>query len=153
MNIFSGIPNFFSPFLSWMSTSLKQSTSSYCDLQTADSATVLVNHDGALLSIIRVDGVKSLIGREEFDQMQLGFQHTLQTTMSQSGHTIQVYFNYNKELVKSEITDILAPARATAERLALQLEDLFPERIRHLSRYCAHEECYMVLTTGVVSLT
>src|SRR3990167_3178339 len=153
MSIVSGVSDFLGSFFSWMSTSLRQTTASYCDLQTADSPTVLVNNDGSLLSIIRIDGVKSLIGREEFEQIQLGFQQSLQTTMSQSGHTIQVYFNYNKELVKSEITDILAPARATAERLALQLEDLFSERIRHLSRYCAHEECYMVLTTGVVSLT
>ena len=112
-----------------------------------------MNNDGSLLSVIRVDGVKSLIGREEFDQIQLGFQQTLQTTMSQRGHFMQVYFNYNKDEVKTEITDIFASARATAERLSLRLDDLFAERIRHLSRYCAHEETYIVLCTGLKSLT
>src|SRR3989338_1894929 len=138
MSVFSGVTDFFNSFLSWMSTSLHQTTAAYCDLQTADSSTVLVYNDGSLLSIIRVDGVKSLIGQEEFDQIQLGLQQTLQTTMSQSGHTMQVYFNYNKDEVKAEITDIFAPAQATAERLSLRLDDLFAERIRHLSRYCAH---------------
>jgi len=153
MSLFTGATDFLNSFLSWMSTSLRQTTASYSDLQTADSPNVLVNHDGSLLSLIRVDGVKSLIGREEFDQIQLGFQQTLQTTMSQAGHTIQVYFNYNKDEVKGEITDILSTAQATAERLSLRLEDLFAERIRHLSRYCAHEETYIVLCTGLKSLT
>lgn len=153
MSIFSGATDFVNSLLAWMSTSLKQTTASYCDLQTADSPTVLVSHDGSLLSIVRVDGVKSLIGRDEFDQMQLGFQQSLQTTMSQPGHAIQVYFNYNKDEVTAEITDIFAPAQGTAERLSLRLDDLFAERIRHLSRYCAHEETYLVLWTGLKSLT
>lgn len=153
MSVFSSMSDFFEPFLSWMSTSLHQTTASYCDLQTADSPTVLVNHDGSLLSVIRIDGVKSLIGQDEFDQIQNGLQQTLQTTMSQSGHSIQVYFCYNKDEVKGELTEILAPAVATANRLSLRLDDLFAERVNYLSRYCAHEEVYMVLTTGLQSLT
>ncbi|MCX7121373.1 MAG: type IV secretion protein IcmB [Gammaproteobacteria bacterium] len=153
MSLLSGATDFINSLLSWMSTSLHQTTASYCDLQTADSSTALVNHDGSLLSIIRVEGVKSLIGRDEFNQMQLGMQQTLQTTMSQAGHAMQVYFVYDKEAVKAEITDIFAPAQATAERLSLRLDDLFQERIRHLSRYCAHEETYIVLCTGLKSLT
>ncbi|OGT44058.1 MAG: type IV secretion protein IcmB [Gammaproteobacteria bacterium RIFCSPHIGHO2_12_FULL_40_19] len=153
MGMFSGVSEFFGSFISWMSTSLMQTSASYCDLQTADSPTSLVNNDGSLLSMIRVDGVKSLIGREEFDQIQLGFQQTLQTTMSQKGHSIQVYFSYNRDEVKAEITDIFASAQSTAERLSLRLDDLFAERIRHISRYCAHEETYIVLCTGLKSLT
>ncbi len=153
MSIVSNVTDFFDSFLSWMSASLKQTTASYSDLQTADSPTTLVNHDGSLLSLIRVEGVKSLIGRDEFDQIQSGLRHSLQTLMSQSGHTIQAYFSYNKDEVKEEITDILAPAQATAERLSLRLDDLFAERVRHLSRYCAHEETYFVLCTGLKSLT
>lgn len=153
MSITSNISSFFNSFFSWMSVSLKQTTSSYCDLQTADSRNVLVNNDGSLVSIIRIEGVKSLIGREEFEHIQLGLQGALQTIMSQPGHNIQVYFNYNKDDVKEEIADILAPSQKTAERLSLKLDDLFSERIRHLSRYCAHEETYVVLCTGLKSLT
>src|SRR3990167_5355032 len=153
MSVFSGVTDFFNSFLSWMSTSLHQTTAAYCDLQTADSSTVLVYNDGSLLSIIRVDGVKSLIGQEEFDQIQNGLQQTLQTTMSQSGHSIQVYFSYNKDEVKTEISEILAPAMATANRLSLRLDDLFEERIHYLSRFCAHEEVYLVLSTELESLT
>ena len=128
----------FDSLFSWLSTSLKQTTASYCDIQTADSATTLVANDGSLVSVIRIDGVRLLIGRDEFEQIQTGLQHTFQTTMSQNGHTIQVYFGYNKDEVKGEISSILQPAHDTAQRLGLSLEDLFSERENHLSGFCAH---------------
>lgn len=49
-------------FLAWLSTSLKQTSEAYCDLETADSPTVFVAHDGSLVSVIRIVGVTTLIG-------------------------------------------------------------------------------------------
>lgn len=143
----------FDSLFSWLSTSLKQTTASYCDIQTADSDTVLVAHDGSLLSLIRIDGVQKLVGRDEFEHIQSGLRQSLQTSMSQPGHTIQVYFSYNKDEVKDEIQEILTPAQDTSERLGLQLDDLFSERVNHLTRFCAHEEVYLVLWTRLPVLT
>ena len=152
-NIVESFLSGFDTFLAWAGTSLKQTTASYCDIQTADSPTVLVAHDGSLMSIIQVSGVKSLIGREEFDRIHSGLQQSLQTSLSQPGHAIQVYFNYDKELVRDDIRNIFAPAHDTAQRLNLSLEDLFQERLEFLSHYCAHEEVYLVLWTHLSSLT
>ena len=143
----------FDSLIAWLGTSLKQSTASYCDIQTADSETTLVAHDGSLLTVMRVTGVKSLIGREEFDHLQGGLQQTLQTIMSQPGHMVQVFFSYNKDEVRGEIAEILGPAEQTANRLGLRLQDLFSERKVHLARYCAHEEVYIVLWTRLAVLT
>ena len=56
-SFFEGVDTFFA----WLGTSLKQTTESYCDLETADSPTVLVNHlaEAALLRILfqAVEGV------------------------------------------------------------------------------------------------
>ncbi len=153
MIIFDVIKQTFSSFLPWMSSSLKQNTYSYCDIQTADSPTVLVSHDGSLLSMIKISGVDRLIGREEFERIQSGLQQSLQTAMKQSGHIVQIYFSYNKDEVRGEIEEILGPAKATSERLQLNLEDFFLERVQYLSQYCAHEEVYLVLWTRVDSLT
>ncbi len=143
----------FSSLLSWLSTSLKQSAASYCELQTADSATTLVANDGSLISILKLSGVNTLIGKEEFKSIQNGLCQSLQTSMSQPGHVMQVLFGYNKDEVREEIKDILTPAQATAERLSLSLDDLFRERVKNLSGYCAHEELYLVLWTRLKSLT
>ena len=43
-------------------------------------------------------------------------------------------------------------AKATAQRLELNLDDLFKERIDILSRYCGLEKCYVVLFTRPFSL-
>ena len=140
-------------FLSWVGTSLKQSISSYCEIQTADSSTCLVSNDGSLVSVIRIDGVMSLIGREEFEYIKSGLQQSLQSSMSKSGQMIQVYFGYDKDRVDHEIEGVFTGARDTAERIGLRLDDLFKERVENLSRYCSHEECFVVLWTKVDSLS
>jgi intracellular multiplication protein IcmB len=142
-----------SALLSFLGVSLNQSVASYCDLQTADSHDTLVNNDGSLVSIIEIDGVKNLVGRDEYLSIQEGLQQALQTTMSQSGHTIQVLFNYSKTEVKQSIKHIFEPATVTCKNIKLNLGDLFSERLDNLSRYCADEKLYMVLMTKPNSLT
>ena len=98
-SFFGGIETFFA----WMSVSLKQTCASYCELETADSPTVLVNHDGSLLSVIRIEGVTSLAGDEEFARLVEGLTNSLQGAMGRSGHALQVYFSHDKENIKSNI--------------------------------------------------
>src|SRR3990167_8285684 len=139
--------------LAWFSTELKQSVESYCDLETADDAHTLVARDGSLVSVIRIYGVTKLIGQEEFDSIHQGLTQSLQTSFKRPGHVLQVYFTYDRESVKTEIEEILSPARATSKRLDLDLEDLFSERINYISKYCAREELYFVVWTRPYSLT
>jgi len=139
--------------LAWFSTELKQTVESYCDLETADDPHTLVARDGSLISIIRVFGVTRLVGQEEFDMIHQGLTQSLQATLKRPGHVVQVYFAYDRDAVKPEIEDILSPAKATAQRLNLELDDLFAERVNYISRYCAHEELYFVLWTRPYSLS
>ena len=139
--------------LAWFSTELKQTTESYCDLETADDKNTLVGRDGSLISVIRVFGVTQLIGNDEFSRMHAGITQSLQATLKRPGHVVQVYFNYDRAAVKPEIAEILSPAKSTANRLKLSLDDLFRERIDYISHYCAHEELYFVIWTRPYSLT
>jgi intracellular multiplication protein IcmB len=139
--------------LAWFSTELKQTAESYCDLETADSTNTLVARDGSLISVIKIAGVTKLIGTEEFDTIHAGLTQSLQATLKRPGYAIQIYFCYDKDAVKPELEEILSPARATAARLKLKLDDLFKERVDYISRYCAHEELYFVLWTRPGALT
>ncbi|HSW70018.1 MAG TPA: type IV secretion protein IcmB [Gammaproteobacteria bacterium] len=139
--------------LAWFSTELKQTAESYCDLETADDKTTLVARDGSLISVIRVFGVTQLIGTDEFESIHAGITQSLQPTLKRVGHVVQVYFSYDRAAVKPEIDEILSPAKATASRLKLSLDDLFKERVDYLSKFCAHEELYFVLWTRPYSLT
>lgn len=140
-------------FLAWLSASLKQTTESYCDLETADSPTVLVAHDGSLVSVIRVLGVTTLIGAPEFERLHQGLTQSLQTAFSRAGYGLQVLFHYDRQAVSNVLEEILQPAKNTSKRLNLALDDLFEERIKFLSQYCADESVYFVLWTRPSSLT
>lgn len=140
-------------FLAWLSTSLKQTTESYCELETADSPTVLVAHDGSLISLIKIDGVTALIGETEFKRLHEGISLSLQTAMSQPGHALQVFFSYDQDRINDVITQVYESAHATAQQLQLDLNDLFAERVQTLSKYCGQEQIYFVLWTRPSSLT
>lgn len=137
----------------WFSTELKQTPESYCDLETADDKHTLVARDGSLISMIRVHGITQLMGQDEFNNIHNGLTQSLQAVFKRPGHVLQVYFAYDRDAVKPEIENILSPARATANRLRLDLDDLFAERADYISRFCAHEVLYFVLWTRPYSLT
>ncbi|KTC86349.1 type IV secretion protein IcmB [Legionella brunensis] len=147
-SFFEGVDTFFA----WLSTSLKQTTEAYCDLETADSPTVLVNHDGSLLSILKVEGITALAGAEEFERLVEGLSNAFQAAMGRPGHSLQVYFSHDKQNIKKVIQDVYAPAEATAKRLELSLDDLFTERVNFLAQYCAEERVYFVLYTRPYNL-
>ncbi len=139
--------------LAWLGSSLGQDADSYCQIETADNRHTLVAKDGSICSIIKLHGATQLVGPDEFQRIHGGLNNSLGAPLSRIGHAVQVYFYYDKHLVKDEINDIFAPARATASRLDLDLKDLFEERADHLSEYCASECCFFVLWTRPNSLT
>lgn len=147
-SFFEGVDVFFA----WLSTSLKQTTESYCDLETADSATDLVDHDGSLISVLQIEGITAIAGTEEFTHLVEGLTNTFQPAMGRPGHALQVYFSHDKQNIKKAIRDIYAPAEATQKRLGLNLDDLFNERVDYLSQYCAEEKVYFVLITRPFNL-
>jgi intracellular multiplication protein IcmB len=139
--------------MAWFSTELKQTAESYCDLETADDSTTLVARDGSLISLIKIAGVTKLVGAEEFEAIHSGLTQSLQATLKRPGHVVQVYFYYDKTAVKPVLEEILSPARATAHRLKLKLDDLFKERVDFISKYTAKEELFFVLWTRPSSIT
>ena len=140
-------------FLAWFASTSKQTTEAYVEITTADSPTVLVAHDGSLVSVIRLDGVQALVGQPEFVRLHGVILQSLSSAMSRPGHAMQFYFNYDREHVVKLIEEIYGPAQQTAERLNMELSDLFRERVQHLSRFCSEENVFMVLWTRPTSLS
>lgn len=139
--------------LSWLTSSLKATTEAYCDLETAISSTEIVARDGSLISVIRLYGASELIGDPEFDRIHLGITTSLQTAFSRPGHAMQVLFDYDTDGIKRKIEDVFQLARQTAKKLQLDLDDLFDERLKVMTKYCAKEEVYLVLWTRPSALS
>ena len=138
--------------LAWIGRSVGQTTENYCELETAGDKHVLINRDGSFVSIIQIYGATQLVGPDEFVRIRDGLSRSLSSSLNHPGCAVQLYFCQDRDRVKKEISDIFAPARLTSERLHLDLNDLFEERIEHLSKYCATEDCYLVLWTRPASL-
>ena len=133
-----------------MAYSTKQTAESYCEIQTADSPTTLVNHDGSLLSIIEVNGYSALLGQEEFNDVHNRIQTALSSMLSRPGYSIQVFFGYNKDNIRSLIHNNFVGSMETAKNIGLDLNDLMEERIENLSHYCSDEK--PTLRYGLVHL-
>lgn len=153
MNFIDRIIDNIDSLFSWFSSGMKQSVDTYCDLETAEDTHTLVTRDGSLVSIISIRGVMKLVGPEEFETIHAGLCRAFGVALSKPGHAVQVYFNYDRGFAADEIEEKLRPAKETAKRLQLELNDLFAERVKHISSYCAKEDVYFVLWTrpGVLS--
>lgn len=150
---FNALKRFFSSFGGWIGVSLKMSTAAYCDLETADSNTVFVAHDGSLMSVIKLDGLSMLAGESEFKHIQQGMHTCLQSALMQTGKKIQVYFSYNKDDIKHHISDTFKHATHAADASNLELSDLFRERVENLASYCGKEDVYFAVWTQPSILT
>lgn len=143
----------FDTFIAWMAYTSKQTTESYCEIQTADSNNTLVNHDGSLLSIIEVQGYSALLGKQEFSEVHSRIQTALSSMLSRPGYSIQVFFGYHKDNINALIHNNYVGSIETAKNIGLDIDDLMHERIQNLSQYCSDEKTYIALWTRPFSLT
>lgn len=140
-------------FVAWISSGVKQNNENYCDVQTVDSDSVLVNHDGGLFSIIELYGAVALVGHEEFERIHSGILQSLSSTFSRPGHSMQVFYGYAKDDIEKAVAKNFESTRQTAKRLDLSVDDLIDERIEFLGRYCSDERVFIALYTHPTVLT
>ena len=143
----------FNKILAPFQTALKQSVESFIRLETGENQTTLVSSDGSLITYVKVDGSRQIIGEEEYKNLIQGATLKIGARFDRQGHAMQVYFVRDPGRIKKHLEKLMKPSRATAEDTGLGVEDVFEERVRHLSRYLSYEECYYVLWTRPSVLT
>lgn len=126
---------------------------SFLRLETTDDAKTLVGDDGSLITYIRVDGARQIIGEKEYKHIIESAAINLGSRFDRAGYAMQVYFARNPERIKREIGRYVHPSRVAAKNMNLELDDLFEEKERHLTRFLAWEEMYFVLWTRPSSLS
>lgn len=139
--------------LAWFSSGLASTIQSNCDIQTADGEFSLVTNDGSLCTVMKVEGVTSLVGSEEFESIHKGLVEAFSPFMSIDGHGLQVVYTYSKDRIHEILEDNYADSRQTCRVLNLDLHDLLDERLVNMARWCAYEAVYIVVWTKVASLT
>ena len=143
-SVVNGVDSFFI----WLSSALKQNLADYCDLETAQDENILVAKDGSLLSVLKVDGYKSLINVQAFyDKISDPISKGLDPFYNKTGHAIQVWFSMDSSRSKSSVQQALAPAYETAKKLNLDLIEILDEKVENIAKRANFEECYVVLWT------
>ena len=132
---------------------LRQSVSSFINLETADNETTLVSTDGSLISYVKIEGSKQIIGEEEFKNIVEGSTIKIGSRFDRQGHALQIYFVRDPGRIENVLGSLVRPIQLSADNIGLDLEDLINERVRHLKRFLSHEEAYFVLWTRPSVLT
>ncbi len=144
---------FFNDFFAGVFLALRQPLETFIRLETADDEVSLVADDGSMVSYIKVDGAKQLIGEQEYRNIIEQAKTKIGSRLDRPGYALQFYYARNPQRIRSEIENLMRPNRGAASNVGLDLQDLFDERARHLSKFLAWEDCYVVCWTRPSALT
>ncbi|MEM7618515.1 MAG: type IV secretion protein IcmB [Pseudomonadota bacterium] len=145
--------SFLDKLLSPFQIAMKKSLESYIRLETSDNSTTMAASDGSLLSYVKIEGSRQLVGEEEYQHLIESATIKIGARFDRAGHAMQIYFVRDPERIGEHLEELVRPSRKTALDTGLRVDDVFEERIRHLSRYLSFEECYFVLWTRPSVLT
>jgi intracellular multiplication protein IcmB len=148
-----GVGSFLSNLAGSIGVLAKKSLSSYCFLETADGEDTLVAKDGSLVSVIRIDGSRKMMGPADLDKLVEFMTTKLSPNLAAPGHALQFWFCRDPDLSGHLVRRLNATARNVAQNLDVDLEDVFAERERVLPRHIVHEAVYVALWTRVAVLS
>lgn len=131
---------------------VRQPIESFISLETADDPTTLVAVDGSLVSFVKIFGSRQIIGDAEYRWIVEQATLKLGARFDRPGYAMQAYFCRDPWLVGRELDKKMKSNRNAAQALELDLDDLLNERRKHLSRFLAHEDIYLVLWTRLSSV-
>ncbi len=126
---------------------MRLSVSSFIRLETMENETTLVSTDGSLVSYVKIEGSKQIIGDEEYEMIVNSSNIKIGARFDRLGHAMQVYFVRDPDRIRDQLEEQIAPSRQSADNIGMDLDDLFDEKVNHLSRFLSHEEQYFVLWT------
>lgn len=145
--------NIFQKILYPFQGALRQSVGSFIRLETMDSEFTMAASDGSLVTYLKVDGSRQIIGEEEYNFLIEAATIKLGAKFDRPGHAMQIYFSRDPARIRSRLDVLNRPVFATANNAGLEIQDLIEEKVKNLSTILSHEECYFVLWTRPSSMT
>lgn len=130
-----------------------QPVESFIQLETADDETTLVGADGSLISFVKMFGARQIIGDLEYQWIIDQATIKLGARFDRPGYAMQFYFMRDPAGIGHDLDRLMRGNRTAMRSIELDLEDLLSERRRHLARFMAHEDIYIVLWTRPPALS
>jgi len=144
---------FLNKLLAPLETTFKKNVESYIRLETADDEYTIVSTDGSLITYLKIEGSRQIIGDEEYKHLVESSTIKLGARFDRAGHALQVFFIRDKERVAESLEQLIRPSKLSAQAIKMDVIDLLEERKRHLQKFISYEESYFVLWTRPSVLT
>lgn len=148
-----GLVDAYEALFSGLSRAVSLSSSQLVDIESIDDDNTITFKDGSLMSIIRLHGSFRMVGADEFVDIHSRLSKSLKAYMGNGGHSLLVYVSVDPDSARRDIEEAQKHSRATANRLGLDLDDLFEEDVRHLAKYCSNEKVFFALITRPSALS
>lgn len=132
---------------------IRHTVSSFIHLETMENESTLVSTDGSLISYVKVEGSKQIIGDTEYENIVKSANIKIGARFDRVGHAMQIYFVRDPARIRQTLDKQINGSRQTAIATGMDLEDLFDEKVAHLERFLTHEEQYFVLWTRPSALS
>lgn len=114
----------------------------FCDLETVEQETLVAN-DGSLATIIRLEGIQTLLPYQDFVTICKTLETDLAVFMQKIGYQIQVL--YNKDFEGHDMLESIRRSKHhTAKNLQADLHSIIDEQINKYLEYVYNEQCYWV---------
>lgn len=145
--------NLLDKILAPFQVALRQSIESFIRIETYENETTLAASDGSLVSYLKVDGSRQIIGEEEYNFLVEASTVKLGAKFDRQGHAMQIFFTRDPGRIRPHLSRQISASRTTAQNVGLEVDDLIDEKVKNLSTILSYEECYFVLWTRPAAMT
>lgn len=135
----------------------------FIDIETIIDDYTIISRDESLLTVFEFDGVKSMMDDQDpiaasnarrsfFDKIHALNDSTLLEILRKSGHTIEIFFQYNPDDGAKEISQFVSSQSKTNKRLKINLQDVTQSQLDHLPKFIHSEHCYLGIWSNPTTL-
>lgn len=125
---------------------LKTNNEDYCDIETIDSGSNIVFKNGAMMTLLKYEGMMSIMTTDEFFDFIEFLSQEMNTLMQKPGYKIACIFR--KDLDSYPLVEQSEKVqKATAAKIGLNLDELINENIDIYKNGVYNEEVWFALFT------
>lgn len=127
----------------------------YIGLETADGILdhALTTHTGGLVSLIAVEGARSMADWEALQRAIRILDNDLKTRMESAGHSIQLVWNYDPGDSQTLVAHAMSGMYQANREINGGFSTLLDDWSRAVAPWCANENIYVAVTTEGAVLT
>jgi intracellular multiplication protein IcmB len=117
----------------------------YCFIESATDKYFFTAHDGSLVTIFSIKGIKKIINEAEQIKVAEDLYKKLKTSFQDSGHMLQFVYSKDAERTEKNLQDLLKPYIMETKRMQMDADFVFDDKIKNLLDFTCYEDNYLVV--------